>query len=289
MTATDTQLIPPRATRQIAAPLGGAAIVGICLLVVFVLIAVFAPLFVGDFGAIDTTQRLRPPGPLHPFGTDHLGRDIFLRTLAGTRTSMIVGVTVGFIVTLVGVGLGLCAGYFRFGGQVIMRVMDGLMAIPGILLAIALAAILGTGFGAVIIAITVPEVPRMARLIRSVVVSLREQLFVTAATAIGASVPRILLTHILPNTLGALLVQATYVCAASIIAESVLSFLGVGIPPDVPSWGNIMSVGRQYFLLAPWIIAAPGIFLVVLVLAINLVGDALRDRLDPRLVPTTRM
>jgi peptide/nickel transport system permease protein len=164
-----------------------------------------------------------------------------------------------------------------------MRLMDGLMAIPGVLLAIALASLLGGGLTTIIIAIMVPDLPRMVRLVRSVVLTLKEQPFVTAAISIGTPVPKILALHILPNAVGALSVQATYVCASAIITEAVLSFLGVGAPPDVPSWGNVMAVGRQYFQIAPWIIGFPGILLSILVLAVNILGDALRDRLDPRL------
>jgi peptide/nickel transport system permease protein len=264
--------------------LGTPALVGIGLLAGFLLLALFAPLLVGDSVTIDTAQRLRPPGEMHWFGTDHLGRDLFARTLAGTRISLIVGGAVAIITTAVGVILGLYAGYFRAGGNIIMRLMDGLMAIPGILLAIALASLLGGGLGTLIVAITVPEVPRMARLTRSVVLSVKVQAFVTAAVSLGVSRPTILYRHVLPNAVAPLAVQATFVCAAAILTESVLSFLGVGTPPEVPSWGDIMAVGRQYFLLAPWIVGAPGLFLSILVLSINLLGEAFRDRFDPRLI-----
>ena len=267
----------------LAAP-GPAAILGLALLVGYVLLALFAPLLAGDAVTIDTVRRLRPPDAMHWFGTDHLGRDVFLRTLAGTRTSLVVGLAVGVATTIAGVVLGLYAGFSPAGGHIIMRLVDGLMAIPGVLLAIALAALLGGGIGTLVVAITVPEVPRMARLTRSVVLSLRERPFVVAAVAIGASTRAILFRHILPNSLGAVAVQATYVCAAAIITESVLSFLGVGTPPEIPSWGNIMAAGRQYFLLAPWIIGAPGLFLSVLVLSINLIGDSVRDGLDPHVI-----
>ncbi|MBZ0228574.1 MAG: ABC transporter permease [Bauldia sp.] len=258
-------------------------LVGFGILAAYAAIALFSPFLVSDYVGIDTAQRLKPPGALHWFGTDHLGREILGRALVGTRTSLAVGGAVAAIATVAGVLLGLYAGYFRLGDRLIMRVMDGLMAIPGILLAIALASLLGGGLGTLIVAISVPEIPRMARLTRSVVLSLKEQPFVTAAVSIGTSTPKILFMHILPNSVGALTVQATYVCAAAIITEAVLSFLGVGTPPEIPSWGNIMSAGRQYFQLAPWIIGFPGLMLSLLVLAINLLGDSLRDRLDPRL------
>lgn len=260
-----------------------AAWIGIALLAAYVLLALFAPLLAGDYLTIKTGQRLRPPDAAHWFGTDHLGREILARTLVGTRTSLMVGIAVTLIATTLGAVIGLYSGYFRLADRIVMRIMDGLMAIPGVLLAIALASVLGSGFGTLVVAIAIPEVPRMARLTRSVVLSLKEQAFVTAAVSIGTSTPKILFRHILPNSVGALAVQATYVCAAAIITESVLSFLGVGTPPEVPSWGNMMAAGKQYFQLAPWIIGFPGLFLSVLVLSVNLLGDSLRDRLDPRL------
>jgi peptide/nickel transport system permease protein len=252
-------------------------------LILFFGTAVIGPFVVGDHLSIDTSQRLRAPSAAHWFGTDHLGRDIFARTVVGTRNSLIVGASVALVTTVFGVLIGLYAGYFRWGERIVMRLMDGLMAIPGVLLAIALASLLGGGLTTIIIAIMVPDLPRMVRLVRSVVLTLKEQPFVTAAISIGTPVPKILALHILPNAVGALSVQATYVCAAAIITEAVLSFLGVGAPPDVPSWGNVMAVGRQYFQIAPWIIGFPGILLSILVLAVNILGDALRDRLDPRL------
>lgn len=258
-----------------------AASVG--MLVLFMAIAIVAPLLFGDTTAIDPAERLKPPGAAHWFGTDHLGRDIFARTLVGSRNSLLVGGTVAAFTTVFGVLIGLYAGYFRIGERIVMRVMDGLMAIPGVLLAIALVSLLGGGLTTVIVAITVPEVPRMVRLVRSVVLVLKEQPYVTAAVSIGTSTPKILFRHILPNAVGALTVQATYVGAAAIIAESVLSFLGVGAPPDIPSWGNIMATGRTYFQISPWIIGFPGVFLSLMVLSVNLLGDSLRDSLDPRL------
>jgi peptide/nickel transport system permease protein len=282
MAATD--LLSSVTIERRGEPLGAAALVSIGLLAGYLLLALFAPLLVGDYVTIDTTQRLKPPSALHWFGTDHLGHDIFARTLAGTRASLIVGASVAAVTALVGTLLGLVAGYLPRSGQIIMRVMDGLMAIPAVLLAIALASLLGSGLATLIVAITVPEVPRMARLARGVVLSFKERLFVTAAVSLGSSTTGILGRHILPNAAGALVVQTTYVCAAAIIMESVLSFLGVGVPSEVPSWGNIMAIGRQYFIIAPWIIAAPGLFLSVLVLSINLLADALLRRLDPHLI-----
>jgi peptide/nickel transport system permease protein len=276
-------LLPPSNARR----WGAGARVGLALLVACVLVGLLAPLLSGDITVIDTAQRLQPPSAEHWFGTDHLGRDILARTLAGTRTSLIVGGVVGVVVMVAGVLIGLYAGHSRIGDHAVMRLMDGLMAVPAVLLAIALAALLGGGLGTLIFAIAVPEVPRMARLTRGVVLALKEQLFVTAAVAVGASAPHILFRHILPNAVGPLAVQASYICAAAIIMEAVLSFLGVGTPPELPSWGNIMATGKQYFQLAPWIIAFPGLFLSALVLSFNLLGDALRDRLAPHLVRRT--
>jgi peptide/nickel transport system permease protein len=228
-------------------------------------------------------MRLKPPGAAFWFGTDQLGRGVFERTLVGTGNSLIVGASVAVLATVIGGAIGLGAGYFRAGEWAIMRVMDGLMAVPSVLLAIALASLLGGGLTTVVIAIAVPEVPRMVRLVRSVVLTLRQQPYVTAAVSIGTRPAKILLRHILPNAVGALTVQATYVCASAIITESVLSFLGIGSTPDSPSWGSIMAAGRPYFQVSPWMILFPGAFLSVLVLTINILGDGLRDSLDPRL------
>ncbi|MDE1949203.1 MAG: ABC transporter permease, partial [Burkholderiales bacterium] len=184
---------------------------------------------------------------------------------------------------VVGGALGLLAGYFRAADAVLMRISDGLMAIPSVLLAIAMVSVLGSGLGTVILAITVPEVPRTARLMRSVVLTLRELPFVAAAVSVGSSTAKILFRHVIPNAVGALTVQATFVCASAVLSEAVLSFLGVGTPPDVPSWGNVMASGRQDFQVAPWIILFPGAFLSLVVLSINILGDHLREVADPRL------
>lgn len=253
------------------------------LIALFAFLAVFSPFFVGDYLSIDTLSRLKPPGMNHWFGTDHLGRDIFTRTIIGSRNTLIVGGCVGLLTSVLGTVIGLIAGYLKIGERFIMRIMDGMMAIPSVLLAIALVSLLRGGLVTVIIAITIPEIPRMVRLVRSVVLTLKEQLYVTAAISIGTTTPNILRRHILPNAVGALTVQATYVCASAMITEAVLSFLGVGSPPEFPSWGNIMATGRHYFQIAPWIIGFPGVFLSALVLSINILGDSLRDSLDPRL------
>ncbi|WP_293811219.1 ABC transporter permease [uncultured Bosea sp.] len=251
------------------------ALVAIC--------ALLAPPVLGYSNDLNMSEALQPPGAAHWFGTDNLGRDIFVRTLSGARTSIMVGLGVSMLTLMAGGLIGLVAGYVRMADTVLMRIMDGLMAIPGVLLAIALASLLGGGLATVLIAISVPEIPRTARLMRSVVLSLREMPYVDAAIAIGSSTPRVLLRHILPNATEALIVQATFVCASAILAEAILSFIGVGISPDLPSWGNVMAGGRQFFRVAPWVIAFPGLFLSLLVIAINLLGDALRERIDPRL------
>lgn len=245
--------------------------------------ALLAPPILGYSSDLNMGEALQPPGAAHWFGTDNLGRDIFVRTLSGARTSLMVGLGVSVLTLLAGGLIGLVAGYVRMADTVLMRIMDGLMAIPGVLLAIALASLLGGGLATVMIAISVPEIPRTARLMRGVVLSLREMPYVDAAIAIGSSTPRVLLRHILPNATEALVVQATFVCASAILAEAILSFIGVGISPDLPSWGNVMAGGRQFFRVAPWVIAFPGLFLSLLVIAINVLGDALRERIDPRL------
>lgn len=257
--------------------------VALGIVAVYVLLAVVSPLVLGDYISVHPATRLKPPSATFWFGTDQLGRGIFERTLVGTGNSLLVGACVALLATLIGGGIGLVAGYFRTGEWVIMRLMDGLMAVPSVLLAIALASLLGAGLTTVIIAIAVPEIPRMVRLVRSVVLALRQQPYVLAAISIGTRPTKILFRHILPNAVGALTVQATYVCASAIITESILSFLGIGSTPDSPSWGSIMAYGRPYFQVSPWMILFPGVFLSVLVLTINILGDGLRDMLDPRL------
>jgi peptide/nickel transport system permease protein len=227
--------------------------------------------------------RIKPPSADMWFGTDPLGRDIFARSVWGGRISLSVGVAVAVIAVGFGLVLGLLAGYIRVLDAIIMRVMDGLMAIPGILLAIALISLTGATLFTVIVAITIPEIPRVVRLVRSVVLTVREEAYVEAAIAAGTKLPSIMIRHILPNTIAPLIVQATYVCASAMLTESILGFLGAGIPPEIPSWGNIMSEGRTYFQLCPWIIFFPGVALGVTVMSVNIVGDGLRDTLDPRI------
>jgi peptide/nickel transport system permease protein len=255
---------------------------GIVIIAAMAAIALAAPLIAPHPLAINPIDRLKPPSPGHPFGTDMLGRDVFARTVHGGRVSLVVGFSVALLTTLFGTAIGLVAGYLRRLDGPIMRVMDGLMAVPGILLAIAVMAIASASVTNVVVAIAIAEVPRMVRLVRSVVLSIREQPYVEAAISIGTRTPKLILRHILPNTIPPMTVQATYVCASAMITEAILSFLGAGTPPEIPSWGNIMAEGRQFFELTPWIILFPGLFLALTVLAVNLVGDGLRDTLDPR-------
>ncbi|MBS0562210.1 MAG: ABC transporter permease [Proteobacteria bacterium] len=257
----------------------GAAILGVMLF-----IAIFAP-YLGtvDPTALAPAKRTRPPSAIYWFGTDMLGRDVYSRVMYGTRVSLIVGFGVALLSSVAGVLIGVISGFVRWLDSVIMRVMDGLMSIPPILLAIALMALTRGSVGNVITAITVSQVPQVARLIRGVVLSLREQPYVEAAVASGTRAPKIILRHILPNTVAPLTVQATYICAAAMITEAILSFIGAGTPPTIPSWGNIMAEGRALWQVKPYIVFFPAAFLSVTVLAVNLMGDGLRDWLDPRL------
>jgi peptide/nickel transport system permease protein len=256
---------------------------GSLILILMLIVTAAAPwLAAYDPLLIDPLARLQPPSSEHVLGTDAIGRDLWSRTIHGGRVSLVVGFTVALFSTAMGLVIGLVAGYNRLADALLMRVMDGLMSIPAILLAIALMAVVQASIMTVVFAITVVEVPRVVRLVRSIVLSVREQAYVEAAVVVGSRTGKIILRHILPNTLAPLIVQATYICAAAILIESLLSFLGAGTPPEVPSWGNIMAEGRSYFMLAPWIIFVPGLVLATTVLAINLVGDGLRDMLDPR-------
>jgi peptide/nickel transport system permease protein len=264
--------------RHPAIAFGGA------LLFLMVLAAVFAPLLSSiDPQALAPARRVRHPSAEYWFGTDMLGRDVYTRVIYGTRVSLIVGFAVAILASLLGLIIGLISGFIRVLDGVIMRVMDGLMSIPPILLAIALMAATRGSVQNVIIAITIAEIPRVSRLVRSVVLSLREQPYVEAAIAAGTTTPRIIVRHILPNTLAPLTVQATYICASAMITEAILSFIGAGTPPIIPSWGNIMAEGRALWQVAPYIVFFPALFLSLTVLSVNLLGDGLRDALDPRL------
>ncbi len=258
--------------------------IGFIILTVAVTMAIFAPLLTTHEGIrTDPYQRLESPASETWFGTDHLGRGVYERTIFGSRISLLVGFSVAVIVTVFGLAIGLVTGYYRTLDNIVMRVMDGLMAFPSLLLALALIAVLGASIQNVLIAISVVQTPRMVRLVRSSVLFLREQMYVDAARAMGAPVWRILLWHIAPNTMAPIMVQATFVFALAIITEANLSFLGAGVPPRTPTWGNIMGQGRTFLTIAPWIVIFPGVLLALTVMAINLVGDGLRDALDPRL------
>ena len=258
-------------------------VIGGLLMLALVAIALAAPWIAGDPLKLAPVNRLRPPSERFWFGTDQFGRDVYARTVHGARVSLVVGFSVAIAASLIGLAIGLLCGFYRTVDAIAMRIMDGIMAIPSILLAIALITLTRPGLWVVIAAIVIPEVPRIVRLTRSVVLSLRAQPFIEAAIAGGTRTPRLLLRHILPNTLAPLIVQSTYIAASAILTEAGLSFLGVGVPPEIPSWGNIIAQGRSFFLIAPWSILIPGAFLAVMVLGVNMLGDGLRDRLDPRL------
>jgi peptide/nickel transport system permease protein len=257
---------------------------GGALLILMVLMAVLAP-YLGtvDPTTLNTSRRTREPSALSWFGTDMLGRDIYSRVVYGARVSLTVGFSVAILASIAGLAIGLVSGMVRWADGVIMRVMDGLMSIPPILLAVALMALTRGSIGNVVMAITIAEIPRVSRLVRGVVLSLREQPYVDAAVAAGTRTPMIILRHILPNTLAPMTVQATYICASAMIVEAILSFIGAGVPPIVPSWGNIMADGRVVWQVKPFIVFFPAVFLSVTVLAVNLLGDGMRDALDPRL------
>ena len=228
---------------------------------------------------------MQPPSLLgpHVLGTDNLGRDVLSRTIHGARVSLTVGISVALFSTALGLAIGVVAGFTRWVDTIVMRIMDGLMSIPEVLIAIALMALTRASMGNVIFAITVAQVPRVTRLVRGIVLTLREQPYVEAAVASGTGFVLILWRHIVPNTLPPLLVQGTFITASAMITEAILSFIGAGTPPNIPSWGNIMAEGRSLFQVAYYIVLFPGIMLSLTVLAMNLLGDGLRDALDPRL------
>ena len=272
--------------------------IGGTALIALVLIALAAPwLGTVDPTLFDAASRDLRPGEAgeittlegesvkHVFlmGSDSFGRDIYSRVLYGTRVSLIVGLAAALLALLFGVVCGLSAGYIRWLDGLVMRVMDGIMAIPAILIAISLVAIWRGSLTTVIVAIAIPEIPRVTRLVRSLVLTIREEPYVEAAVALGTPTWKILLGHILPNCVAPLVVQGTYICAFSILVEAILSFLGVGLPPDIPTWGNIMAEGRVQFVAYPHNVFFPGVFLAVTVLAVNILGDGLRDTLDPKM------
>jgi peptide/nickel transport system permease protein len=249
-------------------------IFGVAVLVAILLLAIAAAhLWSVDPILLRPRFRLRPPSAIGWLGTDQFGRDVYSRVLFGARTSLFIGFAVATIAVVIGLTIGLLAGYLRLLDMILMRVMDGVMAIPNILLAIAMVTLSGAGVLTVIVAISIPEIPRVARLVRSVVLSVREEPYVEAAIGVGTPVPLIMWRHILPNTIAPL----------AILTEAILSFLGAGIPTEIPSWGNIMAEGRQSFQIAPWVILFPGLCVALTVLAVNILGDGLRDTLDPRI------
>ena len=272
--------------------------IGGSVLIILLLLALFAPwLGTVDPMLFDAASRDLRPGAAgeimtlegeikkHTFlmGSDSFGRDIYSRVLYGTRVSLIVGLASALLSVAFGVLIGLVAGYIRWLDGPLMRVMDGIMAIPAILIAIAVVALWRASLPTVIVAIAIPEIPRVTRLVRSLVLSIREEPYVEAAVALGTATPKIMFGHILPNTIAPLLVQGTYICAFSILLEAILSFLGVGLPPEIPTWGNIMAEGRVQFVAYPHNVFFPGIFLAATVLAVNILGDGLRDTLDPKM------
>lgn len=258
-------------------------VIGALMLLLITLAAVCAPWIARDPITFEPINRLKGPSDAFWLGTDALGRDVFARMVYGARISLIVGLSVAVITVVAGSVIGLLAGYFDAFDAIVMRLMDGIMAIPSILLAIALVALLGSSVIVVIVAISVPEIPRVTRLVRSVVLSVRDLPFVEAARSNGTRIGKLLRRHILPSTIAPLIVQATYICASAILTEAGLSFLGAGTPPEIPTWGNMIAGNRLYLQIAPWTIFAPGICLALVVLAVNLLGDGLRDRLDPRI------
>ncbi|MES0007827.1 ABC transporter permease [Mesorhizobium sp. M0062] len=268
--------IPRLARRHPLVLLGGG------LLALLIILALAAPLYAGDPVNMDPFKRLQRPSAEMWFGRDNLGRDVFARTIFGARISLLVGLLSASSAAVVGLLIGVIAGYSRSFDNVVMRVMDGLMSIPTMLLAVALISLTGPGIGILIVAIAIPETPAVARLVRSVVLGVRERPYVEAAICGGARLPKVLWRHILPSTIPALMVQGATVCASAIMTEAGLSFLGVGVPPEIPSWGNMIASSRLYLAIAPLTIFAPGICLAVTVLAVNLLGDGLRDMFDPR-------
>jgi peptide/nickel transport system permease protein len=260
-----------------------ATVIGLVLLAVTTAVGLLAPLIAGDPLRMEVAARLTPPGGAYWFGTDDVGRDVWSRVVYGARLSLLVGTAVVLYSFAIGLACGLAAGYWRALDNPVMRVMDGLMAFPAIILAIALMASLGPKVSNVIIAIGTVYAPRVARIVRGSVLVIRETTYVEAARALGASDAVIVTRHVLPNCLSPVIVQGSFVFAAAVLTEAALSFLGVGVPPYVPSWGNILSEGRLYLQQAPWLVLYPGAAIMVTIFGLNLLGDGLRDLLDPRL------
>ena len=288
----DEALEPPHPLREFWRYFSSnkGAVGGLVIVVLVLLIALFAP-FIAPYAPdlTDPNVFLKPPAwqaegsSAHWLGTDAFGRDVYSRVMYGARISLLVGLGAALASVALGLFIGVIAGYFRVLDSIIMRVMDGIMAIPGILLAIALVTLSGASLMTVVVAITIPEIPRVVRLVRSVILTIRGEPYVEAAIALGTPLPALLLRHMVPNTVAPLMVQGTFVFASAMLTEAAMSFLGVGLPPEFPSWGNIMAEGRIYFQLLPGLILYAGIFLALTVLSVNVVGDAMRDALDPRM------
>lgn len=283
MTVQPSSALPARRLPLPRVPGPSGLWLGCLGLGLIVLVAIFAPLLTWhDPGQISPTARLRAPSGENWLGTDMMGRDLWARLVYGSRVSLITGLAVALAATAIGGLLGLLAGFVRWIDPIVMRITDGLMAIPSLLLAISFAAVSGGGLGTVILSITLAEMPRMVRVVRSVTLSLRETAFVDAAWLAGSSTPVIILRHVLPNTLAPLSVQATFICASAMVTESVLTFIGAGTPPNIPSWGNIMTDARALWQLKPLMVFAPAAALTVTILAVNMIGDGLRDYFDPK-------
>ncbi len=266
------------------ARMGTGPLIAAAVLVMIVIVTLLSP-WIAPYDPLEmqTMNRLKGPSPEHILGTDPFGRDLYSRVLIGGRVSLLIGIGAAVVSILLGLAIGLIAGFFRLADTIIMRIMDSLMAIPSILLAIALVALNGPSITSVIMAITIPEIPRVVRLVRSVVLTAREEPYVEAAIALGSSMPKVLFQHLMPNTMAPLIVQGTYILASAILTEAILSFLGAGVSTEIPTWGNIMAEGRQYFRIKPELILWPGLMLSLCILSINLLGDTARDLLDPRL------
>jgi peptide/nickel transport system permease protein len=266
------------------ARMGTGPLIAAAVLVMIVIVTLLSP-WIAPYDPLEmqTMNRLKGPSPEHILGTDPFGRDLYSRVLIGGRVSLLIGIGAAVVSVLLGLAIGLIAGFFRLADTIIMRIMDSLMAIPSILLAIALVALNGPSITSVIMAITIPEIPRVVRLVRSVVLTAREEPYVEAAIALGSSMPKVLFQHLMPNTMAPLIVQGTYILASAILTEAILSFLGAGVSTEIPTWGNIMAEGRQYFRIKPELILWPGLMLSLCILSINLLGDTARDLLDPRL------